>query len=63
MKINDGKAAAVYGDAVRNGERRREGRRVDGDATAVALDVEGFDGAEMFDDSGEHGQCVVRRAV
>lgn len=58
MKINDGKAAAVYGDAVRNGERRRKGRRVDGDAPAVALEVEGLDGAEMFDDSGEHFQVV-----
>ena len=63
MKINDGKAAAVYGDAVRNGEGRRKGRRVDGDAAAVALQIEGFDGAEMFYDSREHGQCVVRRAV
>jgi hypothetical protein len=31
---------------------------VDGDATAVAFDVKGFDGAEMFDDSGEHDQAV-----
>ena len=63
MKINDRQAAPVYGDAVRNGERRRKGRRVDGDAAAVAFEFEGFDGAEMFDDSGEHGQCVVRRTV
>src|SRR6266404_6290681 len=54
MKINDGKAATVYGDAVRNGERRRERRHVDGDAAAVALEVEGVYGAEMFDDSCEH---------
>ena len=58
MKINDGKAAAVYRNAVRNGERRREGRRVDGDAAAVAFEVEGLDGAEMFDDSGKHFQAV-----
>jgi hypothetical protein len=36
---------------------------VDGDAAAVAPQIEGFDGAEMFYDSGEHGQCVVRRTV
>src|SRR5216683_2403015 len=37
VEINDRETATVYGDAVRNGERRRDRRRMDRDAPAVVV--------------------------
>jgi hypothetical protein len=54
VEIDDGKAAAVDGDAVRNDQRWRDGWCVNAHAATVGLEVEGLDRAEMFDDSGEH---------
>ena len=58
MNSRDRQAAAVHGDAVRDGERRPEGWSVDADTSAVPLDVEGFDGSKMLDDPREHVACA-----
>ena len=42
---NDGQAAAVHGDAVRDSERRSEGRCMNRNAPAIAMEIEGLDGA------------------
>src|SRR5712671_5003337 len=51
---NYGQAAAVHGNAVGHGQPGRERRRVNRDSAAVALQREGLNRAEVFDDSGKH---------
>ena len=58
MNSRDSQAAAVHGDAVRDGEGRSERWRVNRDAAAFAMKIERLDGPEMFDDSREHVACA-----
>src|SRR3977135_4116196 len=48
-------AATIHRDAVRNSERRRDGRGMDRDTSAVVFDVERFNRSDVFNNSGEHG--------
>ena len=47
-------AATVHGDAVGDGQMRSDRGRVDGEPSAVRVELQGIDGAEMLDDAGEH---------
>lgn len=54
VNVNDGQTAAIYGDAVRNGKRRRDRRSMDGNAPAIFSKVQRFERALMFDNASEH---------
>jgi hypothetical protein len=57
---HDREAAAVDGDAIGDGERTGERRGVDGYAAACFAGGKRFDGAEVFDDAGEHGGILTQ---
>lgn len=57
MDSGDREAAAIYGDAICDGERGSERWGVDSDTASFGVQVERFDRAKVFDDPGEHVAC------
>ena len=64
VALGDGEAAAVDGDRVAQPGIRQHVLGVDGEPDGIALVLDPGDGAELFDDPGEHQLspgCMVRR--
>jgi len=55
--VHDGEAATIDGDAGGDGEVVGESRGVDSEFAAGRAAFQARDGAEVFDDAGEHGDC------
>ena len=51
---DDSEAATVYRDAVGDGEMRSNTGGMDGEASAIGVELQGFDGTQMLDDAGKH---------
>src|SRR5699024_2811649 len=51
----DGEAAAAHGDRVAEGDALEDLRGADPQAGGIRAEGERLDGAELFDDAGEHG--------
>jgi len=56
---HDRQATSIHRDAVRDSERRPEAWRMNGDAAAIAMKIESFDGSLMLDDASKHS-CLLR---
>src|SRR5262249_17800557 len=58
---DDGEAAAVDGDALADGELRRDARLGDDEVSPGPGGVEAADGAQGFHEAGEHADMIPRR--
>ena len=56
---DNSEAATVYRDAVGDGEMRSNTGGMHSEASAIGVELQGFDGAQMLDDAGKHETSLI----
>ncbi len=54
VQSDNRKAAAIHGDAIGDGEMRRDRRSVNGQAAAPLMQLQGIHSAKTFDNARKH---------